>query len=145
MPASYACSVIFFGNRCLYFCCGLLFLSLLGLLSINQAAEQKKKNNNKQTNKPKTKKETHQELVFQRVFFFFFKVFTECAFYARGANPTNKTTSVNTASFNSFFFEKTITLTTCFRFVSRKGQQALKTRTVLFRWEKKFPRVLFSS
>ena len=86
--------------------CGLLFLSLLGLLSINQAAEQKKKNNNKQTNKtkPKSKKETHQELVFQWVFFFFFKVFTACAFYAQGANPTNKTTSVNTASFNSFFF-----------------------------------------
>ena len=108
----------------------------------------KKKNNIKQTNKtkPKTKKETHQELVFQWVFFFFFKVFTACAFYAQGANPTNKTTSVNTASFNSFFvFEKIITLTTCFRFVSRKGQQALKTRTVLFRWEKKFPRVLFSS
>ena len=78
-------------------------------------------------------------------FFFFFKVFSECPFYAQGANPTNKTTSVNTASFNSFFvFEKIITLTTCFRFVSRKGQQALKTRAVLFRWEKKFPRVLFS-
>ena len=39
-------------------------------------------------------------------FFFFFKVFIECAFYAQRASPTNKTTSVNTASFNSFFFEK---------------------------------------
>ena len=41
----YACSIIFFGNRCLW----LLFLSLLGLLSINQAAEQKKQQ--QQTNK----------------------------------------------------------------------------------------------
>ena len=149
MPASYACSVIFFGNRCLYFCCGLLFLSLLGLLSINQAAEQKKKQQqtNKQTKQNQKQKKKHtKNWCSSGVFFFFFKVFTACAFYAQGANPTNKTTSVNTASFNSFFvFEKIITLTTCFRFVSRKGQQALKTRTVLFRWEKKFPRVLFSS
>ena len=56
-------------------------------------------------------------------------------FYAQRANPTNKTTSVNTASFNSLKKKKkkTITLTTSFRFVRRKGQQALKTRTVLFR------------
>ena len=130
MPASYACSVIFFGNRCLYFCCGLLFLSLLGLLSINQAAEQKKKNNNKQTNKPKTKKETHQELVFQRVFFFFFKVFTECAFYARGANPTNKTTSVNTASFNSFFWKNNYS-NNMFPFCQPKRAASIKNKNSL--------------
>ena len=102
----YACSIIFFGNRCLW----LLFLSLLGLLSINQAAEQKK-NNNKQTNKTKpitttTKRNTPRIGVpvgfFSFFFFFFFfKVFSECPFYAQGANPTDKTTSVNTASFNS--------------------------------------------
>ena len=55
--------------------CGLLFLSLLGLLSINQAAEQKKKTTtttNKQTKQNQQQqqlKETHQELVFQCPFF----------------------------------------------------------------------------
>ena len=91
--------------------CGLLLLSLLGLLSINQAAEQKKKTTttNKQTNKTKpttttTKRNTPRIGVPVGLFFFFFsffKVFTECPFYAQHANPTNKTTSVNTASFNS--------------------------------------------
>ena len=55
--------------------CGLVFLSLLGLLSINQAAEQKKKTTtttNKQTKQnqqQQQQKETHQELVFQWAFF----------------------------------------------------------------------------
>ena len=95
--------------------CGLVLLSLLGLLSINQAAEQKKNNNNnKQTNKTKpttttTKRNTPRIGVPVGFFFFFFSFFkvfmiTECPFYAQRANPTNKTTSVNTASFNSFFF-----------------------------------------
>ena len=69
--------------------CGLLLLSLLGLLSINQAAEQKNKknNNNKQTNKTKptttTKRNTPRIGVPVGFFFFFFsffKVFTECPF-----------------------------------------------------------------
>ena len=132
----------------------LLWIAVFVLVRLSQHksgrwAKKKNNNNNKQTNKtkPKTKKKKHtKNWCSSGFFFFFFKVFTECAFYAQGANPTNKTTSVNTASFNSFFFfKKTITLTTCFRFVSRKGQQALKTRTVLFCWEKKFPRVRFSS
>ena len=96
--------------------CGLLLLSLLGLLSINQAAEQKTTTTttNKQTNKTKpttttTKRNTPRIGVPVGFFFFFFsffKVFTECPFYAQRANPTNKTTSVNTASFNSLKTKK---------------------------------------
>ena len=111
-------------------------------------AKKKKTTSNKQTKQNQKQKKKHTKNWCSSGFFSSSLRFSlhSCAFYAQGANPTNKTTSVNTASFNSFFvFEKIITLTTCFRFVSRKGQQALKTRTVLFRWEKKFPRVLFSS
>ena len=50
--------------------CGLLFLSLFGLLSINQAAEQKKKKH-KQTNKTKpTKKKKHTKNWCSSGFFF---------------------------------------------------------------------------
>ena len=141
MPASYACAVIFFWNRCLW-----IAVFVLVRPSQNKSGRWAKKKQQQQTNKQNKTKNKKKNWCSSGFFsFFFFKVFTECAFYAQRANPTNKTTSVNTASFNSFFFEKTITLTTCFRFFSRKGQQALKTRTVLFCWEQKFPRVLFSS
>ena len=110
--------------------CGLLFLSLFGLLSINQAAEQKKKTQTNKQNKTNKKKETHQELVFQWVFFsfFFFKVFTECAFYAQRSNPTNKTSSVNTASLKNNYSND------MFPFCQPKRAAS-----------KKYPRVLFSS
>ena len=104
----YACLIIFFGNRCLW-------IAVFVLVRPSQHKSgrwAKKNNNNKQTNKTKpitttTKRNTPRIGVpvgffsFFFFFFFFFKVFSECPFYAQGANPTDKTTSVNTASFNS--------------------------------------------
>ena len=81
--------------------CGLLLLSLLGLLSINQAAEQKKKTTTTTTTTKRNTPRIGVPVGFFFFFFSFFKVFTECPFYAQRANPTDKTTSVNTASFNS--------------------------------------------
>ena len=83
--------------------CGLLLLSLLGLLSINQAAEQKKK---KTTTTTTTKRNTPRIGVRVGFFFFFFsffKVFTECPchFMRNALTLQDKTTAVNTASFNS--------------------------------------------
>ena len=101
----YACSIIFFGNRCLW-------IAVFVLVRPSQHKSgrwAKKNNNNKQANRTKpitttTKRNTPRIGVPVGFFFFFFsffKVFTECPFYAQRAHPTNKTTSVNTASFNS--------------------------------------------